>query len=134
MSWKLTINVIFNSFPLIKNKNLIPFLCHFERSVAIQRLQTRYCERSEAIQRLQTVIANKVKQSNDFKPVIANKAWQSTDFKPVIANKVKQSTDFKPVIASEAMISKGLWRKNPENQTFQGVSGLFNARIDDAAG
>ncbi|RAL57063.1 hypothetical protein BSK20_02205 [SR1 bacterium human oral taxon HOT-345] len=101
MSWKLTIDVIFNSFPLIKNKNLIPFLCHCKRSVAIQRLQTRYCERSEAIQRLQTVIANKV----------------------------KQSTDFKPVIASEAMISKGLWRKNPANQTFQGVYELFNASI-----
>ena len=38
------------------------------------------------------------------------------------------------VIASEAMILKGLWRKNPENQRFQGVLGLFDARIDDAAG
>ena len=75
------------------------------------------------------VIANKVKQSTDFKPVIANKVKQSNDFNPVIANKVKQSTDFKPVIVSEAMILKGLWRKNPENQTFQGVNGLFNASI-----
>jgi len=47
---------------------------------------------------------------------------------------VKQSNDFKPVIASKAMISKGLWRKNPENQRFQGGLGLFDVRIDDAAG
>ena len=54
MSWKLTIDVIFNSFPLIKNKNLIPFLCHCEQSVAIHWLQTGHCERSEAIHWLQT--------------------------------------------------------------------------------
>ena len=81
-----------------------------------------------------SVIASEVKQSYDFNPLIASKAWQSTDFNPVIASEAWQSNDFKPVIASEAMISKGLWRKNPENQPFQRVSGLFDARIDDAAG
>ena len=72
------------------------------------------------IQRLQTVIAGET--------------WESSDFNPIIASEVKQSSDFNPVIAGEAMISKGLWRKNPENQPFQRVSGLFDARIDDAAG
>lgn len=80
------------------------------------------------------VIASEAWQSNDSKPVIASEAWQSSDFKPVIANKVKQSSDFNPVIAGETMISKGLWRKNPENQRFQGGLGLFDVRIDDAAG
>ena len=53
MNWKLTIDVIFNSFPLIKNKNLILFLCHCGRSVVILRLQSRHCKQSLAIQWLQ---------------------------------------------------------------------------------
>ena len=64
MSWKLTIDVIFNSFPLIKKQKSDPFSLslrakrgnpttsnrHCEQSEAIQWLQTRHCERSEAIQ------------------------------------------------------------------------------------
>jgi len=116
MSWKLTIDVIFNSFPLIKNKNLIPFLCHCERSVEIHWLQSRHCERSVAIQRLQTVIANKVKQSSDFKPLIASKAKQSNDFKRFIASKALE-------------VFRGLWTKKCWNSKKLGVYDLFCARI-----
>jgi len=60
MSWKLTIDVIFNSFPLIKNKNLIPFIRHCERNMEILRLQPRHCERS-----------------NDFKGAVEKKSRES---------------------------------------------------------
>ena len=100
MSWKLTIDVIFNSFPLIKKQKSDPF------SLSLQ------AKRGNPVTST-PVIASKAKQSNDFKRFIASEAWQSSDFKLLIV--------------SEAMISKGLWRKNSENQTFQGVYEHFNA-------
>ena len=87
MSWKLTIDVIFNSFPLIKNKNLILFLCH--------------CERSEAIQWLQSAIVSEVKQSNDFNPPLWAK-WSN----PVALNPSLRAKRDNPLTSTPSLRTK----------------------------
>ena len=157
MSWKLTIDVIFNSFPLIKNKNLILFLCHCERNEAIQWLQPRHCEQSEAIQRLQSrhceqseaiqwfqIPSLRAKWSNPVasisslrakrgNPATSNLLLRTKWSNPMTSNRhCERSNDFKGAVekkSRESKVSRGLWTFWCKDWWCCGVNGLFNASI-----
>ena len=134
MSWKLTIDVIFNSFPLIKNKNLILFLCHCERSVVIQWLQICHCERSVVILGLQT---RHCKQSVVIQWLQSCHCERSVAIQRLQTRHCKWSNDFKGAVekkSRESKVSRGLRTFWCKDWWCCGVNELFNASIGSFKG